>query len=297
MAAATTLPNAFVYEGELQRFFRSRESELGIRSNMGAQVNALLSGGGTHASHDFDHAMVDLLDRNKTLGVFRAVWSALTAMERAGHSRLVVVLHLLYGHTRAPDFPAGHFGDVAAIAHLTDAAELAREELAAAESEVSMVRLSVAFDDAALAARRDVIAEEFWREAVRHQTWSNLAAKLRARHVDELSVAARYQEAMKRQNASWRRLGALLDEYDREPKTRALIGACAHADWSWTPRAAIKARLQYDGPRDEYGKPRKLAYEQWQRARDEWTSAVRIEATALRTQALEAYRDARREGR
>ena len=84
MAAATTLPNAFVYEGELQRFFRSRESELGIRSNMGAQVNALLSGGGTHASHDFDHAMVDLLDRNKTIGVFRAVWSALAAMERAG---------------------------------------------------------------------------------------------------------------------------------------------------------------------------------------------------------------------
>lgn len=302
-ANAIAVTGAFRFEGELQRFFRSRESELGIASSFGAMVTAAMGGGG-RAEHDHDGRIVNLLDRllGKTDGersyhghdsTFRHVWRALQSMDQAHLSNLVVVLHLLYGHTREPDFPGGVFGDVAKIVHLTDAAESAREDFSAEEGSQSMLRLHVAFDLQSLAARRDIIAESFWRVAATHARRARGAARLSKRHQDGLEPIASVHDAVQKRDASWRLLGVLLDEYDREPKTRALHGACTHADRAWSSRDAVKARLEYNGPRDERGKPKATTYATWARERDEWVRTAKVEAERLRAHALTEYAHAR----
>ena len=100
-------------------------------------------------------------------------------------------------------------------------------------------------------------------------------------------------DATQKQNASWRLLGTLLAEYDREPLTRSLHGACTHADRAWSGRDAVKARLEYDGPRDDLGKPKTAAYAAWKRDRDEWIRTTKAEAERLRGRALAEYAQAR----
>lgn len=296
MAAATRQqPSIYAHQEELRRFFW-RESELGITSTTGAII-ARIIGGTDGTSHDHDGRMVAIVDRQNTIGTFRRTWRALRRMDDRGESHLVVVLHLLFGHAREPDYPAGTFGDVARIVHLTDTAEALRSDLAASDATTEMAALeSGVFSAVTILDRQATIEEAFWREAGRHTRAARALTRARAAIENGRATSAQVHDAKSALDASTRRLGALLAEYDREPGVvRALVGACTHADRAWSARDALRHSLAYHGPREPDGKPVRSAYDAWTHERSTWTKAATREAESLREQALTAYRSARAE--
>lgn len=289
-AAATS---EWLYQGEIISLFQDADTEVGVRSVMGAQLEAAASGVVSEPTYDYDAKIVHIV-ASGTTHKQRAAWLTLREMLARGQDRHVVVLHLLFGHTRYPSLLG--FGDLAPIAHLTPTAETARAALALEEGERRMVALDASFSPDALEWRRNAIAAAFWRiaaKAARIEARSNRAAA----KGDE-TTAAELWRAVERQ---WRHLADLLREYHHDPVPRALTGACAHSDAAISARDALRIRTTEPPPKRPKGHDGDAAITAWKLAVDQHTAAkadlvhqIRDEAGELRKRAMVAYSVARR---
>lgn len=289
-AAATS---AWLFQGEITALFQDADTEVGVRSVMGAQLEAAGSGVVSEPTYDYDAKIVNVI-ASGTVRRQRVAWLTLREMLAQGLEREVVVLHLLYGHVRYPDLLG--FGDLAPIAHLTEMAEDARAELALQEGERSMARVAVTFSPEALEWRRNAIAAAFWRIATKA---SKLERKSnRAASKGDEALAADLWREVERQ---WRHLGDLLREYHHDPVPRALAGACAHADAIVTPRDALRHWTTIAPPKRPQGKDGDPQIKAWKLAVDEHTASkalivhlVRDQAEKLKAAAMVAYAEARK---
>lgn len=291
-SARTAATSAWLFQAEISSLFQEADTQVGVRSVFGAQLEAAQSGVVSEPTYDYDAKIVDVI-ASGTVRRQRIAWLTLRRMLAVGQEREVVVLHLLFGHARYPSLLG--FGDLAPIVHLTQAADDAREELATAEGERRMASLATSFSAEALDFRRTAIAEAFWRiatKATRIEAKSNrLAAK-----GDDVGAA----ELWRGVERNWRHLGDLLREYHLDPTPRAMAGACAHEDAAITPRDALRIRTTTPPPKRPKGHDGDAAITVWKLAVDEHNAAkatlvnlVTRQAGELRQQAQVAYYDAR----
>lgn len=224
-----------------------------------------------------DDHLVEYCDNKARSRSYRDTYRTLQAMPGA----LVAVLHLLFGDPAPGDYPPG-FGDVAAIVHLTDAAEELRADMAADDSSAHMARLGVVFSEDALRARREALAEEFWRWAGK---WMRFSRQHDSRIANGRLIAAADVKA--KVDHARRCMRQLLDEYPRDPVVRAYTGACAQSDHEWTTRGAIRHALGFARTAD--GKPLKSPYELGKEKREALILRLRKDAESLRGRAMRAY--------
>jgi hypothetical protein len=278
---------------DLMRFWREHEAAIGIRSNFGSMLAALegmAPGSGPPAGWD------PLVDRVLEIGRCRRTWQVLREMDSQGLTLEIVALHRLYGDVLCPLEYRGAFGDVAALASLTDAAEGARDRLA---YEVGTAREQAVVDgplEGAVAENRAQLEREIARsveaanKVVGRIDWhgrriERCEAKA-AHHPDEpadpkLPVHRARRADLTRRLAAWdAHIVHMQKAAECDGVLRARHGALAGADREVTVDDAIRHVLQKT--RNDVA------------ARSAFVVGVVQDAKALRARAHEAYKEAKR---
>lgn len=287
---------------DLRFLFREYAGLIGMRSNFSSMQAPLEGVRGTNTSpesYDQLAGAVNSITRSKR------AYRILVRMIERGDSRYVTVLHLVYGepHPNAHDAVFGK--ELAPLASMTEASEVAREELATREGErrslrtVEACRVSTrshrsrAELDRKKAARRvELIREEL---AFLDEQRSERSAPMSPEQQQAENI---HEEALREELAA--RESALTDAtnsevaWSGEPinELRASLTALAQADREVTTEEALRYRLEYHGKRDPKGKPEKSSHEAWNASRREFVARVSSEARQLLIAACGAFRAA-----
>jgi hypothetical protein len=286
---------------DLEMYFTGYAPQIGFRSSYGAIVAAecgVSIGAGTPANWDPYAGCVREITQGKR------IYRRLKRMIDAGQSLYVTVLHLLHGD-RQPGEERSAFGELAALAELTDAVAevrvlVARRRGEARESEVAAngekakrAHRSKAGNEAARARRRALLIQEELRCA------RDGRRELSKEEIKRLETPAylEYVKGLEAELVEWQDAEARagLAANDVLDDLREKLSALSAADKETTTSEAVDYALRYRGPKDEKGKPDPKAYESWRIARDVWIERVKREAGQLRIAAWNAYRAAREE--
>jgi len=270
----------------LNDFFRWHAARCGFRSGQGAFEASCwgMSGGGLP---DQANEQMATVVTSRDYASARGVERALREMDRRGEGLHVTVLYLLYGEAPigAREYAAS-FGDVWQIAHLTDAAELAREHYALHEGTDRESTIAAAFDESN-DQRRQGLEVLFWECAKRIARLDDMLTNPRTKPATRLEV--------ERRRDGWHRtMATTLHAYEGDGgRLRARLTALESADRELSTTSALRRRLRYAGPVDDKGRPNKDAHAAWISGKLAFTTEVRIEADRLRVRASTSYVQAR----
>jgi hypothetical protein len=309
-APAIPMGLTLLERGELEWFWNGYEADVGFRSSFQQMVVAIVQGadeewGGIPkvggGGHDVDAQVYH--DRMYGLhchGVFRradAIYRALKTMPE----HHLVVLYLLHGPGRR-NAPTNVFGDVAPIAHLTAAAEEARQAMAEREGAHREERADEG-TAAAIEDHREGLARTFWEAVGEYQACERRLGELMAIEEPTEKQRARIEAAQDRHRAWWSVCGKALVAYRdagaRAPAARRSASSTAKASAAreLTPQQAIRWKLDYHGPRGKDGKPQGDAKRAHDESRKAFIAAVKKDAERMKIAAANAYRAAKREVR
>ncbi len=288
---------------EIRDFFRHYEAMIGWGSTFSMMLAAASGfdvGMGPPDDWDPFAKIVDILRKH------RHVHQTLCQMDSDGHPDSVRVLATLYApHRHYPGDEDGVWGELAALAPLSETVVMLRDDMAAVSGEIREV--AVGRRTAASAKRqRAKLATEFWREVVRREKLMQTHARLERRlaYVQAKKDAGEPLEVRERKDletgqaelrsieirhrAMHELLGKIIEAYNYDGVLRARIGAMVAADRELTANDAIRSKLagESTGTKEE----RTVAKD----GRKSFVAQVRLEAGVMRKRAHADYAEARR---